>query len=138
MTRSAYDPVGRPFGLVLSDDEDRRERGCKALVSKGFDVLAFLDAAARRHGSRRIRRRSRSSTTEPVADRTSWPISSKGAACGSCRSPDRAGGRSRGGAYFAAHRFSVNGSPAFVEPRAIEAIIVSPAISDEPGPLQIL
>jgi len=43
-----------------------------------------------------------------------------------------------GGAYFAAHHFSVKGLPAFPEPRAIEAIIVSPAIPDEPGPLQIL
>jgi len=46
MTRPADDPVGRRFGLILSDDEDRRERGCKALVSKGFDVLAFLDAGS--------------------------------------------------------------------------------------------
>jgi len=46
MTSRADDPVGRRFGLVLSDDEDRRERGCKALVSKGFDVLAFLDAGS--------------------------------------------------------------------------------------------
>jgi DNA-binding response OmpR family regulator len=46
MTRPADDPVGRRFGLVLSGDEDRRERGCKALVSDGFDVLAFLDAGS--------------------------------------------------------------------------------------------
>lgn len=49
-----------------------------------------------------------------------------------------AGGPHRGGTCFAAHRFSVKGSPAFTERRAIEAIIVSPAIPDEPGPLQIL
>lgn len=46
MTSRADDPAGRRFGLVLSDDEDRCERGCKALVSKGFDVLAFLDAGS--------------------------------------------------------------------------------------------
>lgn len=36
--------IGRTFGLVLSEDETRRERSCRLLVAEGFDVLAFLDA----------------------------------------------------------------------------------------------
>lgn len=46
MIRAPDERVARRFGLVLSDDEDRRERGCAALVSDGFDVLAFLDAGS--------------------------------------------------------------------------------------------
>ncbi|AIQ93185.1 MULTISPECIES: hypothetical protein [Methylobacterium] len=46
MTSRADDPVGRRFCLVLSDDENRRERGVKSLISKSFDFLAFLDAVS--------------------------------------------------------------------------------------------
>ena len=46
MTGRLDERVGRPFGLVLSDDEDRRERSCRSLASEGFDVLAFLDAGS--------------------------------------------------------------------------------------------
>lgn len=48
MTRRADERIGRPFGMVLSDDEGRRERSCRALASDGFDVLAFLDARSAR------------------------------------------------------------------------------------------
>lgn len=44
MTGLADERIGRPFGLVLSDDETRRERSCRTLVAEGFNVLAFLDA----------------------------------------------------------------------------------------------
>lgn len=48
MTGRVDERIGRPFGLVLSDDEERRERSCKAMASDGFDVLAFLDARSAR------------------------------------------------------------------------------------------
>lgn len=43
MSVRAQDRIDRSIGMVLSDDEERRERSCRALVSEGLDVLAFID-----------------------------------------------------------------------------------------------
>jgi DNA-binding response OmpR family regulator len=46
MTGRVDERVGRPFGFVLSEDEDQRERICRSLSSEGIDVLAFLDVGS--------------------------------------------------------------------------------------------
>ncbi|MFB0488777.1 hypothetical protein ABIE45_001363 [Methylobacterium sp. OAE515] len=43
MTGRMDERAGRPFGFVLSEDEDRRECIGRSLSSEGFDVLAFID-----------------------------------------------------------------------------------------------
>jgi hypothetical protein len=46
MTGRVDERAGRPFGFVLSEDEDRRECIGRSLSSEGFDVLAFIDVGS--------------------------------------------------------------------------------------------